>query len=206
LKPLLARKSAKMASAKNIQRYSSQSKLTELPSKISGKKVLAIKFTIPVNVPAKSRLYINTAQKIAKREKLPLPLVMAIMEAESAFNPLAKSSVPAYGLMQIVPVSAGMDASKYLYGKAKILSPSFLYNSDNNIAVGGAYLHILYYNYLKRIDDPTSRLYCVIAAYNTGAANVAKVFIGNSNINRAAGSINKLSPQAVYRKLRKKLP
>jgi len=171
-----------------------------------GKKVVRVKFKIPTDIPSKSRQFIKTAKLIADKETLPLTLVMAVMETESAFNPMAKSGVPAYGLMQIVPVSAGQDATAYLFGKAKILSPSYLYNSENNIELGGAYLHILYYRYLKRIEDPVSRLYCTIAAYNTGAGNVAKAFTGKMNINRAARKINKLTPKQVYQTLRKKLP
>ena len=82
--------------------------------------------------------------------------------------------MPAYGLMQIVPESAGKDATQQLFGQPKLLAPSYLYNSDNNIQVGTTYLNILYYRYLRKIENPTSRLYCTIAAYNTGAGNVAK--------------------------------
>jgi len=49
-------------------------------------------------------------------------------------------------------------------------------------------------------------LYCTIAAYNTGAGNVAKTFIGNRNINKAAITINKLTPKQVYTKLMSNLP
>ena len=146
------------------------------------------------------------ANKTADREKLPLPLVMAVMETESSFNPMAKSGIPAYGLMQIVPNSAGQDATAYLYGKAQILSPSYLYNGDNNIKIGTAYIHVLYYNYLKNVKDPVSRLYCAIAAYNTGAGNVARAFIGSTNITKASTKINQLSPKEVYLRLRKHLP
>jgi len=59
---------------------------------------------------------------------------------------------------------------------------------------------------LRKIDDSTSRLFCTIAAYNTGAGNVAKSFIGSYNLNKAAQKINTLSPVEVYRNLRKNLP
>ena len=67
--------------------------------------------------------------------------------------------------------------------------------------MGSAYLHILYYKYLSKIKDPQSRLYCTIAAYNTGAGNVARAFIGTNDKNRAALVINKMSPDEVYEKL-----
>jgi len=198
--------SSKSQVKKISKKYAKSAKTDSRPAQRKGKKVVRVKFKIPVDVPAKSKAFIKQASKIAKKENVPLTLVMAVMETESAFNPMAKSGVPAYGLMQIVPRSAGQDATAYLFGKAKILSPSYLYNSDKNIEIGGAYLHILYFRYLKKVKDPVNRLYCAIAAYNTGAGNVAKAFIGTTNINKASAKINKLTPKQVYRKLRKDLP
>lgn len=188
------------------KRYTAQSSTDTRPAPKSGKKIVRVKFKIPTDAPSKSKQFILPAKKIAEKENLPLTLVMAIMETESAFNPMAKSGVPAYGLMQIVPRSAGRDATAYLFGKAKILSPSYLYDSNRNIEIGGAYLHILYFRYLKKIENPVSRLYCVIAAYNTGAGNVARAFNGTTNINKASAVINRLTPKQVYQKLRAKLP
>jgi len=169
-------------------------------------KVVKLTFKIPEKLSDKAARYSARVQQIATKEDIPVSLVFAVIETESNFNPLAKSHIPAYGLMQIVPVSAGKDASKYLFGKEKVLSPSYLYNSDNNIAIGGAYLHILYHRYLSKIDDSTSRLFCTIAAYNTGAGNVARSFTGSSNINKASEKINTMSANEVYRHLRKNLP
>jgi membrane-bound lytic murein transglycosylase C len=128
------------------------------------------------------------------------------MLSDSSFNPMARCYIPAFGLMQIVPRSAGIDAYKYLYKKKKLVSSSYLYSANNNIEMGSAYLHILYFRYLKKIKDPQSRLYCAITAYNTGAGNVAKAFIGNTNIGRAAKTINKKSSDEVYKTLMRKLP
>ena len=71
--------------------------------------------------------------------------------------------------------------------------------------MGSAYLYILYYRYLKKIKDPQSRLYCTIAAYNTGAGNIAWAFTHKYNMNVAAPKINALSPTQVYDKLLKDL-
>lgn len=188
------------------KKYERQSTVDVRKSQRENKKIVRVKFQIPTDAPKKSKAFLSRAQQIATKENVPLTLVMAVMEAESAFNPMAKSHVPAYGLMQIVPRSAGIDATKYLFGKGKVLSPSYLFNSDKNIEIGGAYLHILYFRYLKKIENPVSRLYCAIAAYNTGAGNVARAFIGNTNINKAAKTINRLTPKQVYQKLRKDLP
>ncbi len=157
-------------------------------------------------LPRQARMIQGDVAKFAKESKLETPLVFAIIETESAFNPMARSPIPAYGLMQIVPTSAGQDATQQLFGKAKILSPSYLYSSDRNIEVGATYLNILYYRYLKGIKNEESRLFCTIAAYNTGAGNVAKAFTGKRRLKSALVKINALSPQEVYDHLIVNLP
>lgn len=171
------------------------------------------KFIYKTNVKLPSSSLIRKAQQFrddvrvnARKQEIPMELVYAIMHSESSFNPMARSHIPAYGLMQIVPKTAGVDTYKFLYGKKRLLSSSYLYDPSKNIKIGSAYLHILYYRYLKTIKNPTSRLYCAIAAYNTGAGNVAKSFIGNYNIRKASEKINQLTPNEVYEHLRKKLP
>ncbi|WP_051610037.1 murein transglycosylase domain-containing protein [Marinospirillum insulare] len=166
-------------------------------------------FSIPlsrVRISNKYEQFMPAVKKYSAKEKIDPALVLAIMHSESAFNPMAKSHIPAYGLMQIVPRSAGKDASEKVYGKQRLLSASYLYNSDNCIKMGCAYLNILYYRYLSKIENPESRTYCVIAAYNTGAGNVAKAFGAGTNITRAAGTINRMSPQQVFNKLVSDLP
>jgi len=167
--------------------------------------------TAVINLPS------DTYQKAAKKVqpyvagfssefKIDPSLVMSVIYNESRFNPLAKSYVPAYGLMQIVPKSAGVDAIEFLEGKKKVLAPSYLYNSENNVRVGTAYLHIIYYRYFKNVKNPESRLYCAIAAYNTGAGNVSYAFNKNNggkySIAKAVPVINSMSPQMVYEHLR----
>lgn len=142
----------------------------------------------------------------AKREKLPASLIYAIIHSESAFNPMARSYIPAFGLMQIVPKSAGIDAYYYLYGYKKLLSAEYLYKPDKNIRIGSAYLHLLFYNYFKHIINNESRLYCTIAAYNTGAGNVARAFGSRGNISSAIQKINRLSSREVYNILLSNLP
>jgi len=171
------------------------------------------KFIYKANVKMPADSMIRKAKTFKKevlansqKQEIPAELVFAIMHSESSFNPMARSHIPAFGLMQIVPKSAGVDSYQYLYKKKKILSSEYLYDSSKNITIGSGYLHILYYRYLRKITNPQSRLYCTIAAYNTGAGNVAKTFIGNRNINKAAITINKLTPKQVYTKLMSNLP
>lgn len=179
-------------------------------SKIEGYHVYSLNIQMPSDsMQKKSKQYYDDVNRYASKESLNVPLVFAIMQTESSFNPRARSYIPAFGLMQIVPNSAGQDAYHYLYNKRRVVSSSYLYNSTNNIMMGSAYLHILYYKYLKDIKNPTSRLYCTIAAYNTGAGNIAWAFNRNKNLSSkqkysmsyAADDINALSSDEVYNKL-----
>lgn len=133
-------------------------------------------------------------------------VLFAIMHTESHFNPMARSPIPAYGLMQIVPRTAGKDASKKIYDKPKLLSPKYLYNPENNIKIGSAYLNLLYFQYLKGIANAESRLYCMIAAYNAGTVNVAKAFVSTAQMSKAVPVINQMSPSQVLDRLMKNLP
>lgn len=176
--------------------------------KVTDAKVASLMIPLPSEALQKKADEIYPyVEKYSKERKLELPLVMGVIHTESCFNPMARSYVPAYGLMQIVPESAGMDAAGVIIGKPVLLSPSYLYDVENNINVGCTYLDIVMNRYLRKIENPESRLFCGIAAYNTGAGNVAKAFTGNSmKVSRAADKINAMEPDEVYDHLEKNLP
>jgi membrane-bound lytic murein transglycosylase C len=179
----------------------------EKKAKQKGKKVVSINVKMPSDSLIKKAKNLKPqVNKYSKSEDVEPALVYAIIQSESSFNPMAKSYIPAYGLMQIVPKSAGKDATAKVHGKARLLSSSELYDYKKNIKYGTAYLNILYYRYLKGITNPESRYYCTVAAYNTGAGNVSKAFIGTTNIYKAYDEINKLTPKQVYNTLLKNLP
>ena len=157
-------------------------------------------------LPARARAFEQPVRRYGSRARLEPALVYAIIETESAFNPVARSPVPAYGLMQIVPQSAGQDASEVLFGRPRILAPSYLYDADNNIEIGTVYLELLMTRYLSGIRDPQSRLYCAIAAYNTGHGNVFKAFTGRMRPKAAFERINRMSSEQVYAHLLRHLP
>jgi len=182
-------------------------RVVEKPSKIKGEKVYSFRVKLPPKrFIKKAKEYKPVVTRYSERYRLNHALVFAIIHTESSFNPLARSPVPAYGLMQIVPSTAGKDATKLIYGRPVLLAPSYLYDEEKNIMVGTTYIYILYYNYLKDIKHPLSRLYCTIAAYNTGAGNVARAFTGTTNTKKAAEVINRMSPSEVYDRLMRKLP
>ena len=126
------------------------------------------------------------------------------MKVESDFNPYAVSTAPAFGLMQIVPDTAGSDVYRFLNKREGIPSRKFLFVPENNIQYGTIYLHLLQYKYLAEIQNPVSREYCTIAAYNGGPEGVLTTF--DRDASGAPHRINSLSPMKVYDTLRQKLP
>jgi mRNA-degrading endonuclease toxin of MazEF toxin-antitoxin module len=72
----------------------------------------------------KAAQYKHLVAEFSKVFQIEEPLIYAVMEQESRFNPQAKSHVPAYGLMQLVPSSGGCDA--YTYVK-KLKQPTHVY-------------------------------------------------------------------------------
>ncbi|MFK3864678.1 transglycosylase SLT domain-containing protein [Pseudoalteromonas rhizosphaerae] len=137
-----------------------------------------------------------------------LSLLLAISHAESSFDPNAKSHIPAFGLMQIVPNSAGLDVARRQFKKDIAPTAKELFDPKTNITYGAGYLDILTTRYLRKINNPISRRYCAIAAYNTGAGNVAKAFNLNrsTNINKALALINQFDSEGVYAQLINNLP
>jgi len=121
-----------------------------------GKKRISFSLTLPLRPDHKEKRLGNYKKEIiqqAKRFKIDPTIALAITETESNFNPKARSPIPAYGLMQLVPKSGARDAYLYVYDKDKMLGKRYLYNSDNNIELGCAYLAKIRYNYFKSIKD-----------------------------------------------------
>jgi membrane-bound lytic murein transglycosylase C len=152
---------------------------------------------------AQQKHYASYVNRQSKRFGVDSALIYAIIETESSFNPYAMSHIPAYGLMQIVPQSAGRDAYRFLYKKDGTPTKDYLFKAGNNIEMGTVYLHILFTRYLSNVKNAKAREYCCIAAYNTGSGNVLNAF--DSNRDRAFSKINAMSASAVYSHLRKNL-
>ena len=159
----------------------------------------------PDHQDSRIKKYRKEIIKQSKRFNIEPSIAMAITETESSFNPKATSHIPAYGLMQLVPSSGARDAYKYVYDKDKFLGKRYLYNSDNNIELGCAYLAKIRYNYFKSIKDDEKAYMCSVAAYNTGIGNVAKALTGKGIINPATDEANSMSSEKLYKTLRKDL-
>ena len=99
----------------------------------------------------------------AKKQNLDANLVRALILQESYYNPKAKSSVGATGLMQLMPATAN-DHAKRL---GIVFATSRLENPSVNIKLGTFHLRMLV-NMFKGNE------YLAIASYNAGQGNVLK--------------------------------
>lgn len=112
---------------------------------------------IPVNGAFKERQRNLSAQinQIAQEVGVDVYLVHAVISAESAYKPRAKSHAGAMGLMQLMP------------GTARRFGVTDAYNTGQNIRGGTTYL-----KYLLKFFNGNMQL--AIAAYNAGEGNVKK--------------------------------
>lgn len=156
------------------------------------------------HVQVRGHRYETLVRQASERYQISEPLIYAIMETESSFNPYATSHIPAYGLMQVVPATAGRDVFQRIKKRHDQPTRDYLFNPANNIDTGTAYLSILRDNYLNKIRNPTAREYAMISGYNGGAGNVLRTF--SRNRTQAVEMINRLSPEQVYQKLRHNHP
>ncbi len=169
------------------------------------KEAMFVTMNMVVNLPHKqAEKYRALVLRYAGEYKMSPSLIFAIIRTESNFNPYAVSSVPAYGLMQLVPTSGGREAYRRAKGADVAPTRDYLFDPQNNVELGTAYLNVLMFNQLDEVANDISREYCVIAAYNTGPGNVLRTF--SKNRTTAVQQINGLQPSALYEKLRANLP
>lgn len=160
----------------------------------------------PNHLQTRAKEHEKVIHEFARKNNISPALVFAIVHTESYFNPLAKSPVNAYGLMQVVPTSGGRDAYRKVHGKDGVPTADYLFKPENNVELGTAYMVILLNNYFKSVDDEITREYLTICAYNTGAGNVAKAYNGTFNIKKAIPLINQKTAKENYSFLVSKLP
>jgi len=174
-----------------------------------GKKRVKAKVTVkmvPDHLRIRAEKFRKPVETYSRKYGVDKSLILAVIHTESYFNPKARSGAPAYGLMQLVPTSGGRDAYLRVHGKDRAPALNFLYNPNNNIELGTAYLDLLAKRDFKRVKNAESRLYLIVSAYNTGAGNVSRAFTGNTNLRKAIPKINKMSPKDLFATLRRDLP
>ena len=169
-----------------------------------GKKRTVYTVKVPLksdHVNIRADRYKQEVLKQSKRFNIDPIIAFAVMETESAFNPKAKSHIPAYGLMQLVPKSGARDAYLYVYKEDKFLDGDYLYQPGNNIELGCAYLSKIRHRYFKTIKDDERAYICAVPAYNTGIGNVAKALVNKPKLKPAGEKANSMSPDRLYETL-----
>ena len=185
--------------AERYSNYLVSNKLKKSSS--NGKTVYAVEFNLVAqHEHLRQEKYSQYVIAAAKRYNLSPALIYGIIETESSFNPYAVSPANAYGLMQVVPATAGRDVYNLVKKKSGEPTKEVLFSPENNIDIGSAYLHILQTRYLVKVTNKLSQEYSMISAYNGGTGNVLKTF--DTDRTRAMNKINQTSTSNVYKKLR----
>jgi soluble lytic murein transglycosylase-like protein len=101
------------------------------------------------------RHYVDMIARVAREQKVDAALIHAVVSAESAYNPAARSAQGATGLMQLMP-----DTAKR-YGVTDLLNPL------ENLRAGARYLKDL-------LSLFNNNLRLAVAAYNAGEGAVKR--------------------------------
>ena len=107
---------------------------------------------------------LRVGRKKDRKFKLSVPGVLAIIRAESAFDPYARSVANARGLMQIIPSTARLTARRHGIRLRRIKD---LYQPEKSIAIGTAYL-------TDMLNDFNGNFAMAAAAYNAGPHRVKR--------------------------------
>jgi membrane-bound lytic murein transglycosylase C len=134
-----------------------------------------------------ARPYRGLVGEFARRFDLPESLVLAVIHTESCFNPFARSSANAHGLMQLVPDKGASDAWLRTRGLPRVVPPMELYNPRLNVELGTAYLRTLLDEFTG-VRGPGGSLALAIAAYNCGPGCVRRALAGGDPLAPALAS------------------
>jgi soluble lytic murein transglycosylase-like protein len=132
--------------------------LSDRPKDGAGERTYAVGTTGDIRTTrpgVKNTAYDPIITEHASAHGIRVDLVKAVIQAESAFNPMARSIKGAMGLMQLMPATA------IAYGVTNAYDPI------QNIRAGVAYLRSLLERYSQNEE-------LALAAYNAGPTAVAK--------------------------------
>ncbi|MEO9655372.1 murein transglycosylase domain-containing protein [Marinomonas sp.] len=185
--------------AERYAKYLVENKLQQYSQ--DGKQVYGVEFNlVEQHQHLRQEKYSEYVLAAANRYNLEPALIYGIIETESSFNPYAVSPANAYGLMQVVPATAGKDVYNLVKKRSDEPTKETLFIPEHNIDIGSAYLYILQTRYLVKVTNKLSQEYSMISAYNGGTGNVLKTFDADRTI--AMDKLNQNSASSVYQKLR----
>ncbi|MDN2480395.1 transglycosylase SLT domain-containing protein [Vibrio agarivorans] len=141
--------------------------------------------------------YERLIKRSAQKWQVSPTLIVAVMHAESFFNPNAVSHASAIGLMQVLVNGGASEVSSAFFNNRPIRAQDLLI-PEINIDVGTAYLHLLNERYLKSVRSANARKWLSIAAYNCGLTNLMEYSMNESSLERFTYHINQLSDKEVY--------
>ena len=110
------------------------------------------------------RPYADALQRAAKEQGLPPNWVWGVLRQESLFDPRARSSANARGLLQLLPSTARNVARRNGYPNHSVED---LYDPDTNLRLGTAYLR-------EQRETFGGRFVLVLGAYNAGPGAVKR--------------------------------
>jgi len=91
------------------------------------KRVVSVEVQmVPQHLKIRAERYKPIVLKYCKQRNIDPSIVFGVIHTESYFNPMARSHIPAFGLMQLVPSSGGRDAYKYVFKEDKKHTAKFL--------------------------------------------------------------------------------
>jgi len=195
-------------SSKNIEEFTKKEILPTInvekkPYKakdgIERTKVEAKISMVPDHISIRAKKYLNTVNEQGQRFDVEPQLILAIIHTESFFNPMARSSRNALGLMQLIPRYGARDAYNFVYKDDKVLPAEYLYDPKNNVELGTAYIHLLTHRHFRKIKDSLKNQYLAICGYNWGPTAVQKKIVKRHNV-------DSLDSKKLYALLRKNTP
>jgi membrane-bound lytic murein transglycosylase C len=154
---------------------------------------------VPNHIRIRAERYLPIVHRNAARFSLKPELILAIIHTESHFNPMALSPCNAVGIMQIIPEHAGREAYRFVYKRDEVIRSEYLYNPENNIELGSAYLHLLRYQHFSDVKGDLKNRYVSICGYNWGPTSMRKKIVDRY-------PISTMSTREVYKLLRRKTP
>ena len=119
------------------------------------KRMKTLKISRKVAIKKEEILYVPIVLKAAEKHKIDPAIIMAIIMAESGYNPRAVSKKGAKGLMQLMPRTA------------KALGVKNIFNPIDNINGGVKY-------FKRKLNKFKGNVKLALAAYNAGSRNVLK--------------------------------